>query len=208
MTDRNDSQGEAAIELEAMLLDRMRDGWIKPGELAHFTLDAIRAGKIPGIALKTYDGTTCWACEKCGKTRSGRGCMACLERDPLSREAEVAELRKERDEARAHRDHYVTELSISRARLTGKLHALDNGFKEADEVDVAALLSDRDRLAEEAAKAKLSLTKCEDEIGDLQEEVDALAEESDGFKSALTQISTLSAPECGLAPGIARKALL
>ncbi len=54
-------------------------------------LDAITAGKIPGLALKTYDGTTCWACEKCSKTRDGRGCMTCLASE---RDAAVATVRQ------------------------------------------------------------------------------------------------------------------
>ena len=57
--------------------------------LADYILDAIAAGKIPGLALKTYDGTTCWHCEKCGKVRTGRGCMTCLERELAAALAEV-----------------------------------------------------------------------------------------------------------------------
>jgi hypothetical protein len=52
-------------------------------------LAAIEAGEVPGVALKTSDGTTCWKCEGCGRTRTGRGCMTCLEkeRDRLMGEA-------------------------------------------------------------------------------------------------------------------------
>ncbi len=96
MTDRNDSQGAAIYALSLLELGTI--DWLPVpgthrlnGHACRVVLDAIRANKIPGIALKAYDGTTCWACEKCGKTRSGRGCMACLERELLSREAEVAE---------------------------------------------------------------------------------------------------------------------
>lgn len=62
-------------------------------DTARGILADIRAGKIPGLALKTYDGTTCWQCEKCGKTRTGRGCMVCLE-------AELSALRPRNEEMR------------------------------------------------------------------------------------------------------------
>lgn len=40
-------------------------------------IDAIRSNKIPGLALKAYDGSTIWLCDKCGKTRDGKGCRTC-----------------------------------------------------------------------------------------------------------------------------------
>ncbi len=48
---------------------------------AKIVYDAIAAGQIPGLALRANDGTTCWQCEKCGRTRDGRSCVTCLERE-------------------------------------------------------------------------------------------------------------------------------
>jgi hypothetical protein len=67
------------------------------GKFARYVMQDIRAGKLNGVALKTYDGSTCWACERCGKTRTGRGCMACLENDLADSRRQTEEARKERD---------------------------------------------------------------------------------------------------------------
>ncbi len=55
--------------------------------------EAIYKGEIPGIAKQSHDGTTCWMCSVCRKTRDGRGCLVCAERD---RDTAVALLAKER----------------------------------------------------------------------------------------------------------------
>lgn len=45
--------------------------------LALAIASAIERGEVEGLALKTYDGTTCWHCDKCGRTRDGKGCRTC-----------------------------------------------------------------------------------------------------------------------------------
>lgn len=89
MNEPTDAERDAVTALCAINLSLQRSGFDPTlhertalylcGVQAQVILAAIKANQIPGLALKTYDGTTCWACEKCGKIRTGRGCMRCLE---------------------------------------------------------------------------------------------------------------------------------
>jgi len=55
---------------------------------------------------------------------------------------------RERDEAREQRDGCQLELQIVTERLKGNRHPDDNGMKYEGEIDVEAIIEQRDRLAE------------------------------------------------------------
>ena len=91
-------------------------------EYARQIIDAIRAGKIPGIAVKANDGITCWACEQCGKTRSGRGCLVCLERERDALRREVGEAARLSHQYRNERDQALAALAVARTEHDREFH--------------------------------------------------------------------------------------
>jgi hypothetical protein len=67
-------------------------------------------------------------------------CRRCLEH--------ARQLERERDEAREERDGYQLEIDIVIERLKGNRHPDDNGMIYEGEIDIKAIISQRDRLAE------------------------------------------------------------
>lgn len=151
----------------------------------HSQLDALRAElaaakeQLAAAPKKTHDGTTCWQCEACGKTRTGRGCLVCLETALADSRAEADHLRDELAEMTKERD-VLTKKSSYLEKV--KDHALSQRVAAVTEVGhlrsqlAAATDAERGALALRDAIG-LRLAEVENERDAATAEASALREE-------------------------------
>ncbi len=145
----------ATIEALAKILAK-RLTWTEDApQIAAAIEEAIYRNGIPGIAKRTNDGTTCWMCPVCHKTRDGKRCVTCLE---------------------AERDAFKKSLNSAKAATYRAMVVMGLGTEPDDGPDGRWPCGTDviDALIAEHAKFKESLAKTEAERDALRAELGAI----------------------------------